>query len=158
MLSRPIVTDILTLWDSLPLYNWPYYHWYRQLHLSKSILSLDPNQFSFRDTPVRACAAPPLWPVLFMSGFVVLYYLTSGLTALYMLNHFFSTYLSTFKYQKYSVYLSTSVLPCVRSKPELLSMRVGVSELESFLLFLILTLEPMHSLAVALLQLTILIF
>ena len=38
-------------------------------------------------------------------------------------------------------------------------MRVGASELENFLLpLLILTLEPMHSLAVALLQSTILIF
>ena len=59
----------------------------------------------------------------------------------------------------HSVYLSTSVLPCVRSTPELLSMRVGASELEPFLrLLLILTLEPMHSLAEALSQLTILIF
>ena len=59
----------------------------------------------------------------------------------------------------HSVYLSTLVLPCVRSTPELLSMRVGASELELLLLLLlILTLEPMHSLAVALLKLTILIF
>ena len=58
-----------------------------------------------------------------------------------------------------SVYLSMLVLPCVCSTPELLSMQVGASELELFLLLLlILTLEPMHSLAVALLQLTILIF
>ena len=60
----------------------------------------------------------------------------------------------------HSVYLSTSVLPYVGSTtPELLSMWVGASELEpSLLLLLILTLEPTHSLAVALLQLTILIF
>ena len=51
------------------------------------------------------------------------------------------------------------VQPSVRSTPELLSMRVGASELEPFLLLLlILTLEPKHSLAVGLLQLTILIF
>ena len=60
----------------------------------------------------------------------------------------------------HSVHLSTSVQPWVLSTQQLLSIRVGASELEPFLLLLlILTLEPMHSLAaIALLQLTILIF